>query len=84
MPTELPQMRSWRRKTQLSWVQCCRIIKVSVPNNHPVVVVANEMELMEPFYIRYVNWTLNHEESPPRLQIPPPIAASPPRSKKYK
>ncbi|CAH1421512.1 unnamed protein product [Lactuca virosa] len=53
------------------------------PNNHPIVVVANETELMVPFYIRYVNWTLNHEESPPR-QHSAPIVASPPRRKKYK
>ncbi|CAH1444101.1 unnamed protein product [Lactuca virosa] len=82
-PTELPQMRSWRSKTLLSWVQCRRIINVSVPNNHPIVVVANATELMLPFYIRYVNQTLNHEESPPR-QHSPPIVASPPRRKKYK
>nr|KAJ0194378.1 hypothetical protein LSAT_V11C800389800 [Lactuca sativa] len=31
------------------------------PNNHLVVVVANDTELMETFCIRYVNWTLNHE-----------------------
>ncbi|CAH1450768.1 unnamed protein product [Lactuca virosa] len=29
-PTELPHMRSWRSKTPLSWVQCRRIINVSV------------------------------------------------------
>ncbi|CAH1423300.1 unnamed protein product [Lactuca virosa] len=83
MPTKLPPMRSWRRKTPLSWVHCRQIINVSVPNNHHIVVVANETELMEPFYIRYVNWTLNHEESPPLQQIPP-IVSSPPRRKKYK
>ncbi|CAH1434908.1 unnamed protein product [Lactuca virosa] len=42
---------------------------------------------MLPFYIRYINWTLNHEESPPRQHYPvpesPPIIASPPRRKKY-
>ncbi|CAH1420547.1 unnamed protein product [Lactuca virosa] len=50
----------------------------------PVVVVANKTEIMEPFYIRYVNLTLNHVESPPRKQSPPPIVTSPPRRKKYK
>nr|KAJ0215866.1 hypothetical protein LSAT_V11C300106230 [Lactuca sativa] len=64
-PTKLPRMRSWRSKTSLSWVQCRRIINVSVPNNHPIADMANETELMLPFYNRYVNWTLNHEESPP-------------------
>nr|KAJ0195213.1 hypothetical protein LSAT_V11C700372140 [Lactuca sativa] len=56
----------------------------SNPNNQYVAVVANEMDIMESFYIRYVNWTLNREESPPRQQSPPPIVASPPRRKKYK
>ncbi|CAH1413528.1 unnamed protein product [Lactuca virosa] len=55
----------------------------SRPNNHPIVVVANAMELMLSFYIRYVNWTLNHEESPPRKHNTP-IVSSPPRRKKYK
>nr|KAJ0199493.1 hypothetical protein LSAT_V11C600329750 [Lactuca sativa] len=71
MLTKLPRMRSWRRKTLLSW-----------PNNHHIVVVPNETELMELFFTRYVNWTLNHEESPPRQQSPP-IVASPPRRNKY-
>ncbi|CAI9288409.1 unnamed protein product [Lactuca saligna] len=52
--------------------------------NHHVVVVANETKIMELFYICYVNWTLNHEESPPRQQIPLPIVASAPRRKKCK
>nr|KAJ0189051.1 hypothetical protein LSAT_V11C800427400 [Lactuca sativa] len=30
MPAELPRMRSWRSKTPLSWVQCGRIINISV------------------------------------------------------
>ena len=54
------------------------------PNNHLVVVMENGTELKELFYIRYVNWTLNHEESPPRKQNQLPIVASPPRKKKYK
>ncbi|KAL7609965.1 hypothetical protein Lser_V15G10052 [Lactuca serriola] len=45
--------------------------------------MANETEIMLPFYNRYINWTLNHEESPPR-QHSPPIVTSPPRIKKYK
>ncbi|CAH1454158.1 unnamed protein product [Lactuca virosa] len=40
------------------------------------------------FYVRYVNWTLNHEEYPPRQHSPvrnsPPVVASPPRRKMYK
>ncbi|CAI9280986.1 unnamed protein product [Lactuca saligna] len=32
-PIELPQMRVWRSKTPLSWVQCYLIMNVSVPNN---------------------------------------------------
>ncbi|CAI9277210.1 unnamed protein product [Lactuca saligna] len=84
MPTELSQMRPRRRKTSLSWVQYRRIINMFVPNNQPVVVVANEMEIMWPFYIHYVNWTLNQVESSPRQQIPPPIVASSPRRNKYK
>nr|KAJ0228345.1 hypothetical protein LSAT_V11C100048730 [Lactuca sativa] len=32
--------------------------------NHPIVVMENATELMFLFYIRYINWTLNHEESP--------------------
>nr|KAJ0191876.1 hypothetical protein LSAT_V11C800395570 [Lactuca sativa] len=35
------------------------------PNNQHVVVMTTEMKIMEPFYISYVNWTLNHVESPP-------------------
>ncbi|CAH1436605.1 unnamed protein product [Lactuca virosa] len=58
------------------------------PNNQPISVVANPTELMLSFYIRYINWTLNHEESPPRQHYPvpdsPPIVVSPPRRKKYK
>ncbi|CAH1440110.1 unnamed protein product [Lactuca virosa] len=80
---KMPRMRSWRSKTPLSWVQFRRIINVSVPNNHPIVVVENTTELMLSFYIRYINWTLNHEESPPR-QHSPPIVGSLPRKKKYK
>nr|KAJ0190431.1 hypothetical protein LSAT_V11C800420310 [Lactuca sativa] len=34
-------------------------------NNQPISVVANPTELMMLFYLRYVNWTLTHEESPP-------------------
>ncbi|CAH1426462.1 unnamed protein product [Lactuca virosa] len=54
------------------------------PNNQSVIVVVNETEIMETFYICYVNWTLKHVESPAREHIPPPIVASPPRRKKYK
>ncbi|CAI9261519.1 unnamed protein product [Lactuca saligna] len=94
IPTELPMMRCWRSKSALSWENCCRIINVSVPNNQPIQVVANETELMLPFYVRYVNWTLNHEESPPPQQSPPPqhspvrnsppAVQSPPRRSMYK
>nr|KAJ0201213.1 hypothetical protein LSAT_V11C600326390 [Lactuca sativa] len=49
------------------------------PNNQPIQVVANETELMLPFYVRYVNWTLNHEESPPPQQSPPPHQSPPPQ-----
>ncbi|CAI9288282.1 unnamed protein product [Lactuca saligna] len=62
-------MRSWRSKTPLTWVQCCRIINVSLPNNQHIYVVANPTELMLLFYVCYVNWTLNHEESSPRSCI---------------
>ncbi|CAH1448597.1 unnamed protein product [Lactuca virosa] len=52
------------------------------PNNEPIRVMADATELMLPFYVRYVNWTLNHEESPPRQHSPvrnsPPVVASPP------
>nr|KAJ0217152.1 hypothetical protein LSAT_V11C300145120 [Lactuca sativa] len=72
IPTELPRMRFWRSKAPLSWDNYCRIINMFVPNNQPIQVVANETELMLPFYVRYVNWTLNHEESPPLQQSPPP------------
>ncbi|CAI9294167.1 unnamed protein product [Lactuca saligna] len=86
--TELPRMRCWRSKSVLSWENCCRIINVSVPNNQPIQVVANETELMLPFYVRYVNWTLNHEESPPPQHSPvrnsPPAVQSPPRRSMYK
>ena len=58
------------------------------PNNQPIQVVANETELMLPFYVRYVNWTLNHEESPPPQHSPvrnsPPAVQSPPRRSIYK
>ncbi|CAH1445602.1 unnamed protein product [Lactuca virosa] len=81
-------MRSWRSKTPLSWDNCRRIINVLVPNNVPIPVVANGTELMLPFYVRYVNWTLNHEESPPPQHSPvrnsPPVVASPPRRTIYK
>ncbi|CAH1427258.1 unnamed protein product [Lactuca virosa] len=40
------------------------------PNNQPISVVANPTELMLPFYVRYVNWTLSHQESPPRQHTP--------------
>ncbi|CAI9296753.1 unnamed protein product [Lactuca saligna] len=63
-------MRSWRSKTPLTWVQCCRIINASLPNNQLIFVVANLTELMLSFYVRYVNWTLNHQESPPRQHTP--------------
>ncbi|CAI9294833.1 unnamed protein product [Lactuca saligna] len=59
-------MRSWRSKTPLTWVQCRRIINVSLPNNQPISIVANPTELMLLFYVRYMNLTLNHEESPPQ------------------
>nr|KAJ0226188.1 hypothetical protein LSAT_V11C100049020 [Lactuca sativa] len=75
-PIELPRMRAWRSKTPLNWEQCCRIINVSMPNNQPINVVANPEELMLPFYVRYVNWTLNPVESPPRQHSP--IPNSPP------
>ncbi|CAI9304466.1 unnamed protein product [Lactuca saligna] len=64
-PIELPRMRSWRSKTSLSWDNCHRIINVSVPNKESIRVVIDAAELMLPFYVRYVNWTLNDEESPP-------------------
>ncbi|CAH1426508.1 unnamed protein product [Lactuca virosa] len=88
IPTELSRMRSWRSKTPLSWDNCHRIINVLVPNNVPIPVVANGTELMLPFYVRYVNRTLNHEESPPPQHSPvrnsPPVVASPPRRTMYK
>ncbi|CAH1453132.1 unnamed protein product [Lactuca virosa] len=80
-PTELPRMRSRSRKTPLYWDQCRRIINVSVPNNQLLAVVANETEIMGPFYICYVNWTLSHIESPLWQQSSPPFFASPPRRK---
>ncbi|CAI9272394.1 unnamed protein product [Lactuca saligna] len=55
IPTRLSRMRSWRSKTSLSWDNCRRIINMLVPNNEPIPVVANGMELMLPFYVRYVN-----------------------------
>ncbi|CAH1450685.1 unnamed protein product [Lactuca virosa] len=42
----------------------------SWPNNQPISVVANPTELMLSFYVRYVNWTLNHQESPPWKHTP--------------
>ncbi|CAI9279643.1 unnamed protein product [Lactuca saligna] len=88
IPIELPKMRCWRSKTTLSWENCCRIINVYVPNNQPIQVVANETELMLPFYVRYVNWTLNHEESPPlqhsSIRNSPPAVQLPPRRSMYK
>ncbi|XP_052626215.1 uncharacterized protein LOC128133191 [Lactuca sativa] len=66
MPKKLPRMRSWRSKTLLTWVQCYRIIIVSLPNNQPISIEASPTELMLSFYVCYVNWTLNHEESSPR------------------
>nr|KAJ0190074.1 hypothetical protein LSAT_V11C800453180 [Lactuca sativa] len=87
-PTELPRMRAWRSKTPLNWEQCCRIINVSVPNNQPINVVANPEELMLPFYVRYVNWTLNPVESSPRQHslVPnsPPHVESLARRRMYK
>ncbi|CAH1453297.1 unnamed protein product [Lactuca virosa] len=87
-PKELPRMRTWRSKTSLSWVRCCRIINVSVPNNQPINVVANPEELMLPFYVCSVNWTLNPVDFPPRQHSPvrnsPPVVASPARRKMYK
>ncbi|CAI9300786.1 unnamed protein product [Lactuca saligna] len=63
-------------------------ITVAVPNNEPIRVVADATELMSSFYVRYVNWTLNHEESPPREHSPvrnsPPVVASPRRRNMYK
>nr|KAJ0184451.1 hypothetical protein LSAT_V11C900499570 [Lactuca sativa] len=38
----------------------------AAPNNQPISVVANLMELMLSFDVRYVNWILNHQDSPPR------------------
>nr|KAJ0186329.1 hypothetical protein LSAT_V11C900496820 [Lactuca sativa] len=65
-----------------------------LPNNQPIQVVANETEPMLPFYVRYMNWTLNHKESPPPQQSPPPqhspvrnsppAVQSPPRRSMYK
>ncbi|CAI9285804.1 unnamed protein product [Lactuca saligna] len=69
-PTELPRMRSWRSKTPITWVQYRRIINVSLPNNQAIFVVVSPTELMLSFYVYYVNWTLNHEESPPRQHTP--------------
>nr|KAJ0193139.1 hypothetical protein LSAT_V11C800398020 [Lactuca sativa] len=58
------------------------------PNNQPIYVVANLTELMFPFYLCNVNWTLKHQESPPRQHslVPhsPLVVVSPPRRKKYK
>ncbi|CAI9287217.1 unnamed protein product [Lactuca saligna] len=66
MPTELSRVRAWRSKTSLSWVKWCRIMNVSVSNNQHINVMATPEELMFSFYARYVNWTLNPVESPPR------------------
>ncbi|CAH1448363.1 unnamed protein product [Lactuca virosa] len=59
-----------------------------VPNNEPINVEANPEELMLPFYVRYVNWTLNPVESPPRQHSPvrnsPPPVSSPARRRMYK
>nr|KAJ0190688.1 hypothetical protein LSAT_V11C800453850 [Lactuca sativa] len=58
------------------------------PNNQPINVVANPEELMLSFYVRYVNWTLNPVESPPRQHSPvpnsPPNVDSPARRRMYK
>ncbi|CAI9268580.1 unnamed protein product [Lactuca saligna] len=40
------------------------------PNNQPIYVVASPIELMLSFYVFYVNWTVNHEESPQRQHNP--------------
>nr|KAJ0220665.1 hypothetical protein LSAT_V11C200070420 [Lactuca sativa] len=61
---------------------------MSMPNNQPINVVPNPEELMLSFYVRYVNWTLNPIESPPRQHSPvrnsPPHVASPARKRMYK
>ncbi|CAH1427483.1 unnamed protein product [Lactuca virosa] len=58
------------------------------PNNEPINVETNPEELMLPFYVRYVNWTLNPVESPPRqhslVQNSPPPVSSPARRRMYK
>nr|KAJ0217761.1 hypothetical protein LSAT_V11C300137010 [Lactuca sativa] len=69
-PTELPHMRVWRSKTPFSWLQFRRIINMSVPKNQPIKVVANPTKMMLPFYVRYINWTLYHQESPRRQRSP--------------
>ncbi|CAI9279186.1 unnamed protein product [Lactuca saligna] len=58
------------------------------PNNQPINVMAIPEELMLLFYVRYVNWTLNPVESPPRQHSPvqnsPLVIVSPARRKMYK
>ncbi|CAI9277948.1 unnamed protein product [Lactuca saligna] len=58
------------------------------PNNQPINFMATLEELILPFYVRYVNWTLNPVESPPRqhshVRNSPPHVASPARRRMYK
>nr|KAJ0187630.1 hypothetical protein LSAT_V11C900472770 [Lactuca sativa] len=63
---EIPRMRAWRIKTQLSLKQCLRILDVSVENNIPCVFEPTPAEIHLPFFVRYINWTLDKVQSPPQ------------------
>nr|KAJ0208932.1 hypothetical protein LSAT_V11C400183030 [Lactuca sativa] len=68
---EIPRMRAWRIKTQLSLEQCLRILDVSVENNIPRVFEPTHVDIHFSFFVRYVNWTLDKVQSPPQQQSPP-------------
>nr|KAJ0225783.1 hypothetical protein LSAT_V11C100022060 [Lactuca sativa] len=68
---EIPRMRAWRIKTQLSLEQCLRILDVSMENKIPRIFEPTPVEIHLSFFVRYINWTLDKVQSPPQQQSPP-------------
>nr|KAJ0225482.1 hypothetical protein LSAT_V11C100043030 [Lactuca sativa] len=58
---EIPRMRAWRIKTQLSLEQC--LLKNYNNFNIPRVFEPTLVEIHFPFFVRYINWTLDKVQS---------------------
>nr|KAJ0193753.1 hypothetical protein LSAT_V11C800433720 [Lactuca sativa] len=68
---EIPRMRAWRMKTQLSLEQCLHVSDVSVENNISRVFEPTPVEIHLSFFVRYMNWNLDKVQSPQQQQSPP-------------